>query len=82
MPEFKEFIYSISFTLSQTDKIVKIVFEKITFPMAQVLSFFNAIIILSYLGVAVSESKIIEEFMSLRLKYFYGETYLKMKENQ
>jgi hypothetical protein len=50
--------------------------------MAQLLSFFNAIIILSYLGVAVSESKIIEEFMSLRLKYFYGETYLKMKQNQ
>jgi hypothetical protein len=54
---------AMDFTLSSTDNVVNIVYEKITVPIAQFMSMLNTFLILGIIGTLASESKVFEEIM-------------------
>jgi hypothetical protein len=51
------------YSLSSTDTIINVVYEKITVPMAQFMSMFNTILIIGIIGMLASESRVFEELM-------------------
>jgi hypothetical protein len=60
---FKHSILVMDFSLSSTDTIINVVYEKITVPMAQFMSMFNTILIIGIIGMLASESRVFEELM-------------------
>jgi hypothetical protein len=59
-PEFSTSYLTMRFSLSRTDVVDKIVFEKFASPLAQFLSILNTLMSIGILAMLVSEARVFE----------------------
>jgi hypothetical protein len=59
-PEFRDSFLTMRFSLSRTDVLDKIVFEKFASPLAQFLSILNTLMSLGIIAMLISEARVFE----------------------
>jgi hypothetical protein len=62
-PKFASSLLSLKLTLSRTDIIYTIVFEKFGSPLAQFLSIMNTLMSLGIIGMLISEARVFESLL-------------------
>ena len=79
-------LFIIKFSLSRTDILNKIVYEKFASPLAQFLSILNTLMSVGILALMISEAKVFESMIQVYLRVFYRQTaadlLVKSKEDE